>query len=960
MVQAESMDLETHDMLIQKLEAGKSQGPQTTLSLRLADLYSDRARLRFVKENEKSCNSCLGSLDDRKKALTLYNSIFETLDPDQKERAFVQISQSYNLLKRKNQAVRFHKKIITGKYHKKLKALAYLAEAERYFFAQEYKLSLSHYKKAKINNSNLANAMTDYRMAWCEFNTGSYQVAKLNLVRILQSTYQIDTQLKSDMARDLAKFTAKVEINQQSLRLVHSLSPAGEEKANVEILATELDRLGRHQENLTANRYILENFKIENIDSAFAYLRMSQAEQTLKMTTKTKSTFSLSGHFFKKVDCKNEYYQKRCQEYEKKSKKFLVYWNRVEKDKPSQNLLNVWQEYLKVFPEDFDMHYIAGQSFHKAKIYQLSVQYFLQTALILKNKDLVNKNKKIFEESLNASMGVAEESNLNSLKKMTYLKYLEINPKGSKFLQAKYQLAYLDYEAKETDLALQKFKEVIKIGTVVDKSKTNYVIAKKSADLILDIYASQKDNKKIMEYAKVYAVAFPGSRQDFLTVYRKALLHEGVMLLGVNEKVSYKKEILAKMKKLSFRSVPEKEQILLLETQVRLAKDLQDLKEMIRSSKKILTYKKVNRAKTLFAYENLIWAHKVSLSFSQAFYFKKKESKANKKNKTELVELALLAELSGQNPKSYYEQFLKNSHGTLEGNRIRAKIVQSSHVPWSEIKSRIDKMKKSPLLLSELTLETFARYKNTKAAEMVLSHNSVANKPAGKILRRHLEIPKFNKTKNKLVAHKLRTRSSSQMQADIAKRVELISQMEAIANSAIDRKDFVLQISALTVLEKEKNRLAKELKVLPIPKGLNATETKQYQSILKNKIDSMIAESIEIARTIDKSWSNEEFIAEKEKQKEESPLVIQSLIAEEAKFLLMYAPSSKKSSLVKLAQVSNAPIKDLGAARREVKINPFSIENIAKLKKIEFLNNNLSHVAFLDSRLSELSKKVMP
>jgi hypothetical protein len=463
-----------------------------------------------------------------------------------------------------------------------------------------------------------------------------------------------------------------------------------------------------------------------------------------------------------------------------------------------------------------------------------------------------------------------------------------------------------------------------------------------------------------MSHSKAYAVAFPSHREEYRGIYRKALLHEAVALLDIKGETKYKKEILAKMVKIPFKNVPEKEQILLLETQVRLAKIVRDLDEMMRSSKKMLTYKKLDLKKSHFAYNNLIWASKVTLSFSQAYLYKKRQLNRSKRNKTEIAQLALLAELAGKNSHAHYEEYLKRSHGVLEGNRIRAKIVQSSHIPWGEIKDRIHRMKRSPLLLSELTLETYARFKNTKAAEMVLSHANVAAKPAGKILRRHLEIPKFKRVKNRLVGHKMATRGDAAVQRAIAKRVELLAEMEAIANAAIDRKDFPLQVASLTVLAKEKNRLAKELKSTPSPRGLNGDQLKQYQNILKQKIDAMTAEAIEIARTVDQSWKNEKYVEEKMSSRQQTPLVMQELYAKEAKMLLPFAPNSKKKALIKLSQVSNEAIKGLGQARRQVRQNPFSEEAVVKLRELEFMNNNQSHVAFLDQRLSELNEKVVP
>ncbi len=957
---AAEMDMATHDALIKKMEIGGGASASTPLKLRLADLYADRSRLKQLKEEEKeNCNACLGSNNDRKKALNLYRNIFNKISGDEQLRAYQQIAQSYVLLNQKRQIQKFNRGIIKGRnYSKKLKALVYLHEAEDKFLNQKYAAAYTDFRRAINRNSELRTPLTRYRMAWCEFNAGKYALARRHLKDILSSNEKMDDQLRNDVAKDFAKFSAKGPIYNKQLKEIHHLSSESQALENIELLATELDRLGRAKENLDANLYIIENFEMRDIDKAFAYLRMAMAEQTLKRDAQTISHFTKSTASYKEVNCKEMEF--RCNEYAEKSKKFLVFWNKVEKDHPSVTLAKVWKLYLQAFNEAYDMHYVAAQMFDVRKSYGEALDHYISSAKIIKKNKLIAKQKKLFVATLDAGMASAETSGKNELKKKAYTQYLEIYPEGPKNIHAKYQLAYIKYDEKQYKPALKSFKKVIAEVSKAGKVKKSHgAIAKKSADLILDIYALQKNNRKIMKYSKQYAASFPTHKKDFDSVYRKALLNESISVIENDGAESTRKELLALMVAVPFKDVPEKEQILMLKTQIQLARSVKDLAETIRTGQKILRYKKLSLKDSHFAYDHLVWAFQVSFNFRQAYIYEKRRLDGSRLAKTDLIRLAMLAEMAGINPKKYYEEYLGRSHGVLEGNRIRAKIVQSSRVPWAEIKNLLFKIKGSPLLLSELSLETFGQYKNVKGAEQVLQASNADKKPAGKILLRHVQIPEFQRMKSKLQRHRISHRAS-RTGADTAKRMELIGELEEFTNSAIDRGDFPLHVAGLSVLQNEKQRLVGDLKSLPLPRGLSADQKKQYQQLMADKTKSFEQEAQAIAKTLKTLWDNEKYIEEKIEERETASAPIESLIADEAQFLKEYAPKAKQSALAKLSVAPKGYKGQLQKARQQAKANPFDVSTIEKLRKLEGKMAHHTHVAFLDQRILEMKGKVTP
>ena len=205
---AEKMDLETHNVLIQKIEKGfdKKSAIADTVQLRLADLYADRARLKTMKEMDQGCTNCLKSKEDRQAALSKYLRLFEIYTGAEQERILVQIVQMNRLMDSSFAKKKFYTKIITKKrYGKALKARATQALAEIHFYDGDFKTAQQQYKKAIQMKPSLRTYLTRYRLAWCSLNLGSVQSAQNQLVGILKNKNDLskDPTMHADMALSL-------------------------------------------------------------------------------------------------------------------------------------------------------------------------------------------------------------------------------------------------------------------------------------------------------------------------------------------------------------------------------------------------------------------------------------------------------------------------------------------------------------------------------------------------------------------------------------------------------------------------------------------------------------------------------------------------------------------------------------------------------------------------------------
>src|SRR5437868_386349 len=83
--QAEKMSAQTQDLVIERMERVISTLEKTDPSWvasqqRLADLLSERARVRFMQEVEANCDGCKGSKKDRVQAIAIYEDLLRSVN----------------------------------------------------------------------------------------------------------------------------------------------------------------------------------------------------------------------------------------------------------------------------------------------------------------------------------------------------------------------------------------------------------------------------------------------------------------------------------------------------------------------------------------------------------------------------------------------------------------------------------------------------------------------------------------------------------------------------------------------------------------------------------------------------------------------------------------------------------------------------------------------------------------
>ncbi|RYZ75218.1 MAG: tetratricopeptide repeat protein, partial [Proteobacteria bacterium] len=384
---AQAVDPKTRDMLIEKLtqvylNLAPADSSKVAITLRLADLHAERARLDAMKELETGCTTCTAGANDRKKALGYYQEVLPKVQENSVGKVLAQVGHLYEMTGNEKDAIATYERILKDPKSASAKAEANVSLAEVYFKRRDYAQAKKNYQAVLENPSALSKGLAAYRIAWCEFNEGHLDPAINGLVTVLKTpelsartaavsgVAQIDKQFQEEVSRDLATFMARRTATVKDAALLYDVSPESAKISNVTFLASELERLGQAQASIDLWRFAQEKqskpeARLEGL------IRLAQLEMEQKQLPQASKDYESALSLWTTMGTCNE---QDCAELKARLRKFVTDWNRTEKAAPSEALLNAYQAYLKTFSNESDMYLWAGKVASDLKQYALAVE----------------------------------------------------------------------------------------------------------------------------------------------------------------------------------------------------------------------------------------------------------------------------------------------------------------------------------------------------------------------------------------------------------------------------------------------------------------------------------------------------------------------------------------------------------------------------------------------------------
>lgn len=932
------LDLATHNTLIQKLEGSVSdiedKKTRAKIHVRLADLYSDRARIKHVENQLDSAKA------DREKAVEYYLEAYKANLQDQQSRILLQLGHQYNFLGEDQKVEKIFKNIVADKARrpKDLVGEAYAGLGELSFKRGEFRTARSHFQHAL--KYPIAKAIdVSQRLAWSEFNEGNYQTAEKLAIQNLQNS-QITESQKKDISRDLSTFMAKGPISQKDIDRLLALSPRDVQKNNLFYLGQEADRLG----NFKGSQIVWVQYtKFDDItDEEKAEIRLRKAQ-----------SFISEGHFkdglqfyaeffkdFKNLSCKKS---EVCESLQIRSRSLVHNWIKKEKAAPSTHLRNGLMVYSVNNPQDVEMLKWTGNIARFQKQYKIAVDHYIQAGKAAKGKEQ--------SEVLLALIQTAEEADKTDLMRTAYLAFLTIQPNSQKAGEVRYQLAYLLYREKKYHDAAKAFRVLADDKTLAASLRIQ------SADLSLDSLAAVNDSETIETYALHFANTFKASKVKYLTVARKAMVNWSVATFKAAKGDTGKiKLALAKLKKAPLTGASDVEKLGIYQNRIEMGSAARLLDEVDQAALWVLRNRKATAADKEAAQEKRLWVAESKLHFKTALSIAKQMHFPKLDAASKELKLGILTQLAGKNPRPHYQKYIKLVNDRRSANAIRLEMIRLAKNPWSQLADYKRALLSTPDLYTLAVVEAYGRKPYNKQLKKYAKHR-LSNAHGAAALHYQLELDEFTKLKNQFRRLKLDSRTDARLARSLNHRLGLLGKTERYAQNALKRGHLGIQIRALDLLSREYQKLYMQIQGLPVPKGLKVAQRAEYKRLLdakavpfKQKADGIKAQTAEL-------WKSNSQYKSMLAELENLSGGAKSLLIRDLNSLKAYAPNSVDREItaeIKSSQKSDH--KRLVAEFDKLKRNPFDASQIAKLKKLEEKRGSTAMVAFLESREAALKR----
>ncbi|MCB0361280.1 MAG: hypothetical protein KDD35_01075, partial [Bdellovibrionales bacterium] len=785
-------------------------------------------------------------------------------------------------------------------------------------------------------------AFISFRLSWSYFNLGQTKKAikfiQLAINRAKQASLHA---LHQDLMLDYATMMAKNPFGAEQLDAFIQLSPPEDKTKNLRYLAEETDRLGNRRASLLVWNLILIEDSGQNRDQAEIQLRLAQNFYDLNNYTKTLEHLEQASSFIKKGACAS------CENVGKDFKSFLVSWTKKEKIYPSFSLLSAYQKFIDCIPDDFEVIVWAAQIARQRK--DLKVAYILyEKAAIHAAKNKMNKE---LEASLVSGIEVAESDKSKTHYARSLNLYLELNPKGPIAYNVKYQLAYLLYTNKKYAEAAQAFNQL-----ALDPSPTDKKLQVQAADLSLDALKLTGKDLEIRNWSQQYAKKIPHRSSYYQEIGRKVTINQIVSALkspAIDESLVASE--LAILQSFSIAEINSSELPSHYRSIILAAENIKDLKSIEYASLKMLGLKLAKADDKDLAKKSLLWIYELRLEFNKAYSIAR-EMKLTGLNRAEKeLKLGLLAELAGKNPDPHFNSFVKHTNSLRKANQIRLKSIRRSSYPWSIYDKMSSRLRSTPDLFAQITLENYLRQPKKAKIQKALSLRSLRSTPEGIYLANLIYRQDFDDLLSKIRRSQLKRSSEKQLQRSIKERIRLLSELKNFYTGAIKNSDLYLQARTLESISSENSRFYRQLSQLPTPRGLSKSERVQYRQLLNDRAQAFKVAASEADELLKNLFSVQSNSLEKMRMALMSEdLLSRKVTTKEYYLIKRFLPKNEISKFTESMSDLKISKQKVVAAYQKVKKKPFDLGSLRDLREIEMKQGNGPLIAYLDERLSQL------
>jgi hypothetical protein len=959
---AAKMNNDTQDLVIKKMERvlsamDKKDSSYVPSQQRLADLLSERARVSFMAEVEANCNGCKNSSGDRKRAISIYESLLKEVKINEHGAILFQLAHLYEMAGETDKAITFYKKILDQAKIEKLSpdiiAQAQVGLGDLLFQKGQFTEAAKYYNLA-LNYSGLKNrSLTVYNLAWCEFNTERLKPAIATLEKLLKNPAQIvrdtedgskyDGAFHADIMRDLATFYARQSITSREINTYATMVPENSRKDLMLHFAKEADRVGQKQAAHDIYSRYLADANLSKEERLAGLVSVAQVNYDRGATSQSIADFSKAAEAYQK-ECKDA---DKCKELQATMRRYVTELHRSKKLKPDQDLLNAYVTYTSTFISDKEMTVRGAQVAMDLANYKIAIALY---RTISENRAFSQKDQ---EEALLNEVSAAEKSNDVSLKREAYVHFLKYAPQHAKASEVRYQLAYLSYQQKDLKTAASSFDDIAQDQTA------KMDIRKKSADLALDSYAQLKDDAMLEATAWKYAQVLPQAKAEYENIARKAMINRAARVAG--DAKSSKTDLARALDNLDIRKVQSsksEEKVLFWSNRGALAKRLGEEEAYIESLQALLGQPSLSAARKEGILGEMTAYYEQRLDFKKAYATAMKQTFAKVPAKEKEFRLGTLADLAGTGAGKHYRKALDSG---LTGDRaliVRSRLVNLSNNAVVELRNQAKYLKARPALLNELVLQVWAQNRSAQGMVSVIEMKELKKQSAPTFIRKQEFYPKVQRLTSELQYMELNNSSDKALGRSLDARVKALGKADKMLADALKLGDVTAQMLVLDVMYVENERIVKELAALPMPAGLTAKEQAQYVAIFKQKLKPFLMKARLAQSKQNDIWKRSPAITQLVRDYKEARPELRPYLERELKLLDNVSGNGPMKTAVNDALSDRTfSASELQSARSAVAENPLDRKEIENLKTIETKIGHPLMPDYLQARLNRLQER---
>lgn len=939
--------------LIQKLEiVYKNLAPQDpqrpAISLRLADLISEQARVIGQTEFDQTGNFGQTSMDLRIKARQIYSDTLPSLSGSQKARVLLQMGYLSELLQESSKAQASFLQVTQLTTDPSVQGEAQLALAENYFRGRQFAQAIPAYEKA-LSLPIARKGYALFRKSWSAYNMGQVEQAVQGLERILdtpsflsmagRANNELDLEFLNEVARDYAIFLVKQgDLSAEKVQAFAKRVSKGDLQDHLKQLGFEAQRSGNNAASVVVWRYFY-NQSTAPADRVMALTQEAMAQWALQNRVLAKERLEQSLREWASVP--GGCLAAVCEESQKLARQMIVNWHQSEKLKPSADLAVLYRAYLSAHGQDIEM------SEWLAQIYEAQSKWPEAQAQYLATSQLV-KEPAATERLLLLMLAIGEKSNDPLLQSKVWSQYLESTSVRSQYYQVLYLKNKALYDAKNFALAQPALADFAKDEAAPGDLRLL------SAHLHLDALAEQKLDQMLIDQSQKYAQSFAKNSSEFINIKNKAILNF-VAQVGAQDP-SQSLQMMAQ--NLDSQSLAPTERLVYLKNKAILAEKAGNFALAAQTVLELGQHPEINADDKLWALKKQIWFAELRLDFMGVYEGLKKLEDVSSEH---FLKLALFAELAGQNPEKYFEKVLAQTEDLELKKRIYFELLERKKDQFAWITAnRAWLGAKDPDALAKSYV--IAQAKLGAGSQLKATLKGIDKKSAwGSLLWRYQYLQEYQVIEANTRGHQLDVSSDGVMQKTIRARAKLLQDLEKFANQSIQAQDWSAQILTLGAVASENQRFYQDLMSLPMPEGLTPDEESQYMQMLMQQAQPYANKAAEVKAKVTELWQrsswDKAYQESLEKAPETSPLFALELgllkaaaeNEDQIKIDQILAQMAKPTRLI-----SSEKHQSLASAREQLRANPLDKVAHQNLIHAEREVGNTAMAQYLEMRMQNL------